>query len=110
LTIQDEEVAHKELVDGSETVLHSHPGGGGGGPTESGIVITDAEGMAVINFVGAYATKPAVSLTVEYLSDAVMVRIYEWINVFGFVAFTVRTEDDGGKVEGGVTVHWMIWA
>ena len=29
MTIQDEAVAHKSLVDGSETILHSHAGGGG---------------------------------------------------------------------------------
>jgi len=29
MTIIVEKVAHKELTDGSETILHTHPGGGG---------------------------------------------------------------------------------
>lgn len=105
---QSEEVAHSELVGGGVTLLHDHPGGGGGGPAEKGIIVTDGDGLATVNFVGSYPSKPVVSLTPEYSADGVIVQIDGWIEP-PYTGMVIKSVDDGGKKEGGVPVHWLIW-
>jgi len=113
LTKQTEEVAAKQLVDGSEITLHSHAGGGGGGPAEKGVATTGADGTIIVNFSGSYNSKPVVSLTPEFShgADVVTVQIEAWVGSQPpYTGMTIFCGDDGGKPEEGVPVHWAIWS
>lgn len=101
-----------ELTGGGLTALHTHPGGGNGGPTEKGIATTDAQGNVTVNFVGSYASKPVVSLTpeLEHGTDVVTVQIDGWVGAGPpYTGMIIFTGDDSGKPEPIVPVHWLIW-
>lgn len=59
--LQSEQVAHTNLVDGSQTTLHSHPGGGG--VDVKGGSITTSGGSGSVTFSSAFASTPSVILT-----------------------------------------------
>ena len=59
MVVVDEYIAHPELVDGSETTLHSHAGGGGAN-IKSGTV-SGASGSVTFNT--AFASTPQVVMT-----------------------------------------------
>ena len=64
MTIQSEEVAAKQLVDGSQTALHSHAGGGGGGPNvKSGEDTAPKATEKQVNFNTSFGSIPHVELT-----------------------------------------------
>ena len=97
-------VGHTNLVDGLETTLHSHPGGGGGAVIKAGTITTDGNGIGSVVFATPFAdTNYAISLSGDGSVDDIIVT---WLNktVNGF---DVRTNDDGGKVEGSTTVTWI---
>jgi len=95
----------RELCDASETTLHSHPGGGNGAVIKSGEIVTNGSGIGSVVFGTAFPdVNYAISLASEGSSDDI---ITTWSNktVNGF---DVRTNDDGGKAEGNVTVNWIV--
>ena len=98
MVLQSEAVAHKELVDGSETTKHSHPGGGSGPNVKSGTVVTSG-GSGSVTFNTAFSSVPRVTLT-PYdtslnLRDALW--IIRSINVNGF----------SFDVDGDATYCWI---
>jgi len=105
LTKQVEEVAHNELVGGSQTSLHSHAGGGGGLVDKSGNVTSDGSGEATVSFNTPYGhTNYFINLTCVSNPDTVVAMVATGTKASG--GFTVVTDDDGGKAESGVSVDW----
>lgn len=72
---QGEAVAHPDLVNGSQTALHIHAGGGNGVNVKSGIKVATAGSNSVV-FNTAFASTPQVVLTVQ---DSIVLRdcLYE---------------------------------
>lgn len=106
MTRQSVEVAHPELVDGTSTTLHSHPGGGGGGLVDkAGMVTTDGSGEAAVTFNTNYgSTDYFIQLTAGESTDAIICNMKTGTkNVSGF---TLTTLDDGGKTETNIDVYW----
>lgn len=96
-------IGHTALVDGEETTLHTHPGGGGGPTTKAGTVTTDGNGVGSVIFTTPFPdTNYAISFACDGSVDDI---IATWSNktVNGF---DVRTHDDGGKAEGNSIVDW----
>ena len=105
LTKQNESVAAKELVDGGETALHSHAGGGGGLVNKANIVTTDGNGEGVVTFGTPYAnTNYFIQLTAAEDSDAILAVVKTGTKTVD--GFTVRTFEDKGQAIGNVTVYW----
>ena len=106
MTKTQEPVAEKTLVDGSETTLHSHPGGGGGGlVNKSGEETTDGSGEAVVTFNTAYAnTNYFILFGCLDPGDTPIAKVKSGTKTVN--GFTIVTEDDGGKTEPNVTVMW----
>lgn len=81
---QSEAVAHSELVDGSQTPLHTHPGGGGGADIKSGQSTGPKATTVQVDFNTAFAGVPRVTLTpwsphvVELV--AVTTTYFTWTN------------------------------
>ena len=77
--LQSEQVAHANLVDGSQTALHSHAGGGGGADVKSG-TIAASSGSNNVTFNTAFSSTPQVVLTVQ---DTIQLRdcLYEVTSV-----------------------------
>ena len=63
MVLQSEKQAHKDLVGGGETVLHSHPGGGGIN-VKSGTKAASA-GSNNVTFNTPFVSVPRVVLTVQ---------------------------------------------
>ena len=103
---QGEAVADAALVDGSQTSLHSHPGGGGGGLIDkSGIVNTGGGNEVAVTFNTPYSdTNYFIVLTAGQSNDAIIVNMKTGTKTVS--GFTVITMDDGGKAENGVDVYW----
>jgi len=83
-----------------------------GGPSETGIVTTGADGLANITFTKSYAAKPIVALAPEipHGIDVVTVQIEGWTQVdTKYTGMGVFTGDDAGKPEGNVPVHYAVW-
>jgi len=78
---------------------------------EKGEVISNADGLASISFMGVYSTKPHISFTSEYTADDVMVGIESWVQDAegNYVGVNIRTRDDGGRPEKNVKVLWAIF-
>jgi hypothetical protein len=105
LTKQAEAVAHNELVGGSQTSLHSHPGGGGGLIDKSGQVTSDGNGVATVTFNTPYGhTNYFIQLTCVSNPDSVYAMVATGTKASG--GFTVVTDDDSGKSESDVIVDW----
>lgn len=69
MAIQDEEVAHSDLVNGTQTSLHSHPGGGSLN-VKSGVKVAST-GSNSVTFNTAFSSTPQVVLTVQ---DSIQLR------------------------------------
>ena len=110
MTKVSENVGHPELVGGSQTSLHSHPGGGGGGLVDkAGQVTTDGSGEATVSFTTPYGhTNYFVQLTCVSNPDTVTAMVATGTKASG--GFTVVVDDDGGKPESGVVVDWCTGA
>ena len=103
MALTSEQVAHSELVGGSQTSLHSHAGGGSQ-VIKAGSVTTGGGGTAGVTFGSAFAdTSYYISLTPQDPSDAVMAT-YESKATTGF---TVTTYEDKGQTAESVTVDWI---
>lgn len=63
MTLQNEQVAHAELVGGGQTTKHSHPGGGGVN-VKSGTIAASLGSNSVV-FNTPFAATPQVVLTVQ---------------------------------------------
>lgn len=61
MAVIKEEVAHSGLVDGAETTLHSHAGGGGGADVKSGSLIPPSKTWTSITFTTAFSATPSVT-------------------------------------------------
>jgi len=97
-------VGHPDLVDGVETNLHSHAGGGGGPTIKAGTIITDGSGVGSVVFSTPFLdTNYAVSLSGEGSVDAI-IPVWKNKTVDGF---DVESLDDGGKSEANVIVDWI---
>ncbi|GAI58835.1 unnamed protein product [marine sediment metagenome] len=103
---QNEPVADKKLVDGSEIALHSHPGGGGGGlVNKSGEVTTDGSGEGIVTFNTPYAdTNYFITFGCLDPGNTPIVKVKSGTKAT--TGFTVISEDDLGKVLSTVTVMW----
>ncbi len=103
---QNEVVAHNELVGGSQTSLHSHPGGGGGGLVDkAGLVTSDGSAEAIVTFNTPYSDlNYFIQLTAGESEDAVICNMKSGTKTVS--GFTIKTLDDGGKVEANVDVYW----
>ena len=100
-------VGHTNLVDGAETTLHSHPGGGGGLITKAGTITTDGNGVASVIFATPF---PDANYAISFACDgSVDDVIATWSNktVNGF---DVKSHDDGGKAEPNAIVNWIAVA
>jgi len=106
MTKQSESVAHGELVGGSQTSLHNHPGGGGGGLVDkAGTVTTDSGGEAPVSFNTSYgSTDYFILLTAATDLDGVIAMVKSGTKTVS--GFTVVTLDDSGKAEPSVPVYW----
>ena len=94
----------KELCDASETILHSHPGGGNGTVIKAGTVTTNGSGIATVIFTTAFPdANYAISFACNGSVDDI---IATWSNKTAS-GFDVRTHDDGGKTEGNTIVNWI---
>jgi len=103
MAIQSEQVAHNELVGGSETTLHSHAGGGSQ-IIKAGSVTTGGGGSASVTFGTAFSdTSYYISLTPQDPGDAVMAEYTSKATT----GFTVNTYEDKGQSKGSVTVDWI---
>ncbi len=103
---QAEDVAHTDLTDGGETALHNHPGGGGGGlVNKSGMVTSDGSAEAIVTFNTPYGSLDYfIQLTAGESEDAVICNMKSGTKTVS--GFTIKTLDDGGKVEANVDVYW----
>ena len=110
MTKQEETVGHSELVSGSQTSLHSHAGGGGGGLVDkSGQVTSDGDGEATVTFNTPYGhTNYFVQLTCVSNPDSVFAAVATGTKASD--GFVVVVDDDGGKPESGVLVDWCTGA
>ena len=106
MTKQSEQVAHDELVGGSETSLHSHAGGGGGGLVDKGgTVTTDGSGEASVSFNTSYSdTNYFILLTSGENSDAYMPLVIAGTKAVD--GFSINTKEDKGGNEPNVDVYW----
>lgn len=107
MTKQSEQVAHNELVGGSQTILHTHPGGGGGGLVDKGgTVTTNAQGIASIVFNTSYGdTNYFIGFGVIDPGDAAFIMVQDGTKTVD--GFDIKSWDDGGKTEPNVTVLWF---
>ena len=97
-------IGHTQLVDGAETTLHSHPGGGNGVVIKTGTITTDGNGVGTVMFTTPFSdVNYAISLACDgSVDDIIVTWSSKTIN-----GFDVRTHDDGGKAEGSVIVNWI---
>jgi hypothetical protein len=71
---------------------------------KSGSVMTDASGEATVTFNTAFAdANYAIHLTAVSGTDTVICMY----NTKAAGSFNIKTEDDGGKDEGDITVDWI---
>lgn len=79
MAILSEQIAHANLVNGSQTALHSHAGGGNGVSVKSGTIAASG-GSNNVTFNTAFSSTPQVVLTVQ---DTVALRdcLYEVTSV-----------------------------
>ena len=84
MAIQSEQVAHKDLVGGAETTLHSHAGGGNGPEYEAGQSTGTKGETKQVNFGSTFSSIPRVLLTPwsEHIVNLVSVSTtsFQWIN------------------------------
>ena len=100
-----EAVAHKELVDGSQTALHLHAGGSGGLIDKSGVETTDANGEATVTFNTNYSnTNYVIQLTAAETSDSITAAMKTGTKTVS--GFTICTFEDKGQSIGNVSVFW----
>ena len=64
MATQSEQVAHADLVNGSQTTLHSHAGGGGA-DVKSGTIAASGSGTNSVTFNTNFSSVPQVVLTVQ---------------------------------------------
>ena len=103
----EEDFGHRELVDGSVTTLHSHPGGGA--DVRSGVIpnVNDGSwGTVVFSAEGiGFASLPQITLTLKATSSALATDIpfVTYITTNGF-------EWEIHKGHGGANHTWdVIW-
>ena len=105
MTKQAEQIAHNELVGGSQTSLHSHVGGGGGLVDKGGLIITDSSGEYTVSFNTNYGSlNYFIQLTSAVSTDAIICNVKSQTKSIS--GFTIITMDDGGKAEPNVDVYW----
>lgn len=105
MTKQVEEVAHNELVGGSQTSLHSHAGGGGGLVDKGGLITTDGNGEGAVTFNTSYGdTSYFIQLTPIYPGDGCFCMMKNGTKTVS--GFTIMSFDDAGRDEPNVEVYW----
>lgn len=105
MTIQGEPVAHADLVNGSETTLHSHAGGGGGADVKSGFESAISENSArTVTFNTAFSGTP--NVVVGFADDTTQISVVH-AHTVSTTGFTVQVVKSGGG--GSVTrdIYWM---
>lgn len=97
MAILSEQVAHAELVSGSQTTLHFHAGGGNGVSVKSGTIAASA-GSNSVTFNTAFSSTPQVVLTVQ---DTIQLRdcLYE--------VTSVSTTGFNFNVDNSATYAWI---
>ncbi len=93
---QNESVADKQLVDGSETALHSHAGGGGGPTIKSGEDTATKATVKQFNFNTPFGTVPRVKLTAH--SDHTVWIVEKAVDYF-------KWNNNSKNVD--VTIDWL---
>ena len=105
MALQNEDVAHSELVSGGQTALHSHGGGGGGPDLKSGLesAITEGTTRAVV-FATAFASAPDVVVGFADTSTEISVcRAFSPTTA----GFTIGVEKSGGGAAKARDVSWL---
>ena len=104
MTVQGEPVAHADLVNGTQTALHSHVGGGGGPDIKAGTASFNTDTWTAISFNTAFATVPKVTVTANQDSIARwdFTPIIRNVTVNGFDC----RYDDRGQA-GTVIISWI---
>lgn len=97
MALQSEQIAHVDLVNSSETTLHSHAGGGNGANVKSGTYAAST-GSNSVTFNTAFSSTPQVILTVQ---DSIALRdcLYE--------VTTVSTTGFSFDVDAAATYAWI---
>jgi len=103
LTKQSEEVAHNDLVNGSQTDLHSHTGGSGGLIDKSGVETTDGNGEAIVTFNTNYPNTNYAILLGGIHNDGLLIYVKSGTKTIS--GFTLISENDKGQ-KVSVTVFW----
>lgn len=104
MTVVGEPMADGELVDGSETILHSHPGGGGGGAdVKSGVAAGTSASWTAVTFNTAFASAPDVVFTmIQPGSPQDLKRLYvKNVTVNGFEFWYTE------KNAVALSAHWI---
>lgn len=104
MTVVGEPVAHSALVDGSETALHGHAGGGGGANVKSGLESAITENTTrTVTFGTAFAAAPDVVVAFADASSELSVCAAHTASTTGF---TIAVGKIGG---GGSTTRDVAW-
>ena len=95
MTVQDEDIGHKDLVGAGETALHTHAGGGSI-EIDSGQAVVPAKADTQVDFGITFTATPRVFLTA-------------WNNDFTWLTEVTTTyfKFDNDKNSGTLTVDWM---
>jgi len=97
-------IGHTALVDGEQTTLHSHPGGGNGAVVKAGAITTDGNGIGSVMFATPF---PDTNYAISFACDGLVDDIIATWSSKTINGFDVRTNDDGGKAEGSTVVNWI---
>ena len=103
MTTQSEKVAHADLVDGTQTALHSHSGGGGGADVKSGTVAGIEGTWVTVTFNTAFAGTPHVVACFETGTLNNLVEPLQMRNITT-TNFDVTYDHKNGI---GYTIHWI---
>jgi len=104
MTIQGEPVAHNDLVNGGETTLHSHAGGGGGANIKNGFESSITEDTTrAVTFNTAFSSAPDV--VVGFADSSTEISVVAAITI-STTGFTIKVVKSGG---GGVKDRDVAW-
>ena len=103
MTVQAEQVAHRELVSGTDTTQHSHAGGGGADVKSGRETAITEEGTRAVTFGTAFTATPRVVVSFDDGSTQLSICQVESVTTTGF---TIRVLKIGG---GGNTNRDVAW-
>ena len=105
MTVQGESVAHADLVNGTQTTLHSHVGGGGGADVKGGFESAIPENATrVVAFATPFSSTPDVVVNFADTSVEVSVIAAHTVSTTGF---TIAVTKSGGGGSASRDVAWI---